>query len=233
MEALHVLPRRLTRGAGALGLIGAAFLVAGCPNVANLTTARVNKPGTHEITVAPAVYGMPAGVFNADGDGGDGGVMAGTVDLGYRAGLVENVDLGVRLSNWGNINLDVKIGLVDEEAVRLALDPTIGGVFFGAGSVSAGYFQFDLPVLVDIALSERFAITVGPRYTMLGFFGGGESAFQHYVGTTFGVEIALGDTFAIQPHGGMMFGMNRPQGVNSMIFTGMCPWSWYIATTTS
>lgn len=210
-------------GRASLGVTALALLAVGttgCPNVASLTTARVLQPGTHELTIAPAAYGLSTGLF--DKSSTDIG-YAGTIDFGYRAGVADIVDIGVRLSNFGNVNVDVKVGLLDKESVRLAIDPTLGGVFFGAGDVSAGYMQFDLPVLLDIAPSENFCITVGPRYSMLFFFagapGGAESDAEHMVGGTLGLEFAIGNSFAIQPNAGLMFWLNAPSGIDAMFFT--------------
>ncbi|HRE91290.1 MAG TPA: hypothetical protein PK095_19385, partial [Myxococcota bacterium] len=146
--------------------------LTGCPNVANLTTARVLDPGTTEITVAPAVTGLSLAIFGGDDTES---ITAGTVDLGVRAGLAETVDLGFRVSNMGNLNLDVKVGLLDSKGLRIALDPTLGGVFFG-GRSDAGYFQVDLPVLIDLVASDAFTFSIAPRYSLLYFFAGDETS---------------------------------------------------------
>ena len=210
--------RHTALGVALLGLV--AVGTTGCPNVASLTTARVIQPGTHEITIAPAAYGMSAGLFDSNEKEL---AYSGTIDFGYRAGVADIVDVGVRLSNFGNVNVDVKVGLVESEHLRLAVDPTLGGVFLSVGGVSAGYMQFDLPVLLDIAPSERFSITIGPRYSMLFFFagapGGSTSEAQHLVGSTLGFEFALGNSFAIQPNAGLMFWLNAPSDIDAMFFT--------------
>lgn len=194
----------------------ALIALTGCPNVANLTTARVLDPGTSEITIAPAVTGLSLAIFGGDDTES---ITAGTVDLGVRVGLAETVDLGFRVSNMGNLNLDVKVGLLDGEGLRVALDPTIGGVFFG-GRSDAGYLQLDLPVLVDFVVSDALTFSLAPRYSLLYFFAGNESSDAvHLLGGAVGVEIALGDSFAIQPNVGIGWWMNGPDEVDPYIFS--------------
>jgi len=208
---------QLTTLAAALG----SLALTGCPNVANLTTARVLDPGTVEVTVAPAVTGMSAAFFDSTETGT---LTAGTIDLGVRAGLAEVVDLGFRISNLGNLNLDVKVGLLDSETFRIALDPTIGGVFLSAGgdgdNTSAGYFQLDLPVLFDVVFSDRITLSLAPRYTLLYLFAESEvSTASHLLGGAVGLEIALGDSFAIQPNAGIGFWVNGPDEVSTNFFS--------------
>lgn len=200
-----------------LAVLSLALLVlTGCPNVANLTTARVLDPGTAEITIAPAVTGLSLAIFGGDDTET---ITAGTVDLGVRAGLSEPVDLGFRVSNMGNLNLDVKVGLVDTKGLRLALDPTVGGVFFG-GRSDAGYFQLDLPVLIDLVASDAFTFSIAPRYSLLYFFAGDEtSSAVHIFGGALGVELALGDSFAIQPNVGIGWWVNGPEEVDPYLFS--------------
>jgi hypothetical protein len=199
----------------------ATLALTGCPNVANLTTARVLDPGTVEITVAPAVTGMSAAFFDSSESGT---LTAGTLDLGVRAGLADIVDFGFRISNMGNLNLDVKVGLLDSPALRIALDPTIGGVFLSAGSdedsTSAGYFQFDLPVLFDLVFNDHLTLSLAPRYTLLYLFAEGETTpASHLLGGALGFEIALGDSFALQPNAGIAFWVNGPDDVSTSFFS--------------
>ncbi len=215
---MHTRALQLTTLAATL----ASLTLTGCPNVANLTTARVLDQGTVEITVAPAVTGMSAAFFDSSETGT---FTAGTLDLGVRAGLAEIVDFGFRISNMGNLNLDVKVGLLDSPALRIALDPTIGGVFLSAGSdegdnTSAGYFQFDLPVLFDLVFNDHLTLSLAPRYTLLYLFAEGEtSPASHLLGGAVGFEIALGDSFAIQPNAGIGFWVNGPDDVSTNFFS--------------
>lgn len=206
-------PHRLHHAA----LLAASALLAGCPNVANLTTARVLEPGTFELTVAPAVTGMSLAIFDSDETGT---LTAGTLDLGIRAGLADTVDLGARISNMGNMNLDVKVGLLDSESLRVALDPTVGAVFVGGGDVSAGYMQLDLPVLVDIPLGDSATLSLAPRYTLLYFFAeDATSPASHLLGGALGIEIALGESFALQPNAGIAVWVNGPDEVATTFFS--------------
>jgi hypothetical protein len=201
----------------------AIALLSGCPNVANLTTARVLDQGTVEITVAPAVTGISLGIFGGEDTEA---ITAGTLDLGVRAGIADPVDLGFRVSNAGNFNLDVKIGLLESESLRIALDPTFGGVFFG-GRADAGYLQIDAPILVDLVLSDSITFSLAPRYTLLYFFAGDATTpATHLLGGALGVEIALGDSFAIQPNFGIAFWANGPEGVDSTFFTAGVALKW-------
>lgn len=199
----------------ALAALALAAL-SGCPNVANLTTARVLDQGTFEFTVAPAVTGFSAAIFDADESGT---FTAGTLDLGLRAGVAEPLDIGFRISNMGNFNVDFKVGLLDGESLRISLDPTVGGVFFG-GKSGSGYVQADLPVLVDLVLSDSFTVSLAPRYSFLYFFAGGTTSDPlHLLGGALGFEVALGDTFALQPNAGIGFWVNGPSSVDSMFFS--------------
>lgn len=191
-------------------------LLMGCPNVANLTTARVLEPGTAEITIAPAVTGLSLAIFGGEDTES---ITAATIDLGVRAGLAETVDMGFRVSNMGNFNLDVKVGLLDSEGLRIALDPTVGGVFFG-GRSDAGYVQLDLPVLVDLVASDTLTFSLAPRYSLLYFFAGNEaSPAVHLLGGAFGIEIALSDSFALQPNVGIGWWVNGPDEVDPYVFS--------------
>jgi hypothetical protein len=194
------------------GLLAGALALGGCPSVSSLTTARTVKPGKHEVHIAPGIVNIPVAMF------GESVISyVPTVDFGYRAGLTDMLDLGVRLSSWGNIGLNLKIGLLDSEPVRLSLDPGLGGVFLASGDSSVGYLQFDVPLLVDLYFGESFTLTLGPKYTALyawaSDLGTTGSGVAHMVGATIGFEFLVGNTFAIQPHGGVLFSASGNESV--------------------
>lgn len=61
---------------------------------------------------------------------------------------------------------------------------------------------------------------VAPRYTLLYFFAeDATTPASHLLGGSIGVELALGDSFAIQPNAGIAYWVNGPDEVATSFFS--------------
>ncbi len=195
-----------------------ALATAGCPSMPMMTTAKTLGHDNGELTIAPGVFGFSLSAFQEQPASGTPPEIAGTlvlpeIALAYRHGIGERFELGATLSGLGHLALDGKIALVgngkdesgNEDLFTLALDPTVGGVFVGAADIGGGYIDFGLPVLMDVAPTDWFRVTLGPRYrgTILFVSAGdqSESADLHYIGLGLGTEFVINETVALQPHG--------------------------------
>lgn len=214
---------------GSVAVCAAAVLcLTGCPSMPMMTTAKTIGDGKNEIVIAPGVVGFSAGVFDKTSTAT---ITVPDVTLGYRRGIGENFDLGATLTGFGHLQLDGKVNLLGNtkaDRVALALDPTLGGVFAAVGTVSAGYVDFGLPLLIDLAASDAIRLTVGPRYRGTYLFGSanseGASTLLNYAGTGLGAEFIVSDVVALQPWGTVDYLLNPPgdgtTDVSALFFTG-------------
>jgi len=212
-----------------LGL-AALLLVSGCPSVSVMTTAKTIGAGKNEIAFSPSVYGIAASTVGGSSSGSvnTGLFWGGAIDLMYRHGFGDHFDLGGSLSGFGELIVDGKINFIDTPVIALSVDPGIGGVFFGAASVGAGYVQFNVPLLFDIAFGESVRLTLAPKYSGLWAFAaasssagsGSVSAYSHLLGGAAGLEIKAGKVFRIMPHGGFLTRANNPSGYSGVLVSG-------------
>ena len=145
----------------AIASLAVGFLT-GCPSMPMMTTAKTIGDAKNELTIAPGVVGFSASAF-----GGSGTLTLPDVGLGYRRGIGDSFDLGVTVGGFGHLQLDGKVNFLGNakgDKFALAIDPTVGGVFIGAGNVGAGYVDFAVPVLMDLAVNDSVRFTIGPRY---------------------------------------------------------------------
>jgi len=222
-------------------LAGATLLIlslGGCPTFYNMGTAKTLAEGEMEFN-ATLVYNAisveasglsddsndagapdPAGdpkSSNATDDTATATIAIPYIDFGYRYGIAENMDLGFGIKGFGRTSVDFKIGLVDTGMVGIAIDPEIGGLFLGVGDAAIGYLQFDLPILIDIRPNDSLTITATLKYTGLMPFAGDEVALGHFIGGTIGVDIKIGDAFALHPFGGITYVLDTPDNVEATL----------------
>ncbi len=211
--------RRLILPLGALGLL----LMAGCPSVANLTTAKPLGKGRHQLAVSPSALGVSLNIVG-DNEATLDHTYVPVVDVQYRVGVHDIVDLGVTWQSYTNVMFDVKVSLLQTEVIGLAVDPSAGGYFLAAGDGAAGFLQYVIPLLVDFYAGDAVTITVSPRFQGLFLFAGDSdssaSNHQNLFGGTLGVEFAVSEMFSIMPHGGIVYWLNAPESVVPSIFTG-------------
>ncbi len=209
----------------------ACIVLTGCPSMPMMTTAKTIGNGKNEIIIAPGVVGFNAGIVGSKTSSDVGAtVTLPDVTLGYRRGIGDSFDLGLTLTGFGRFQIDGKVNFLGNgknDRFALALDPTLGGVFVGAGSVSGGYVDFGLPLLMDLAVSDNVRFTLGPRYRGTYVFGSGGgtggSSLLNFAGTGFGAEFILSETVALQPWGTADYLLNAPESNSaksaSVLFT--------------
>lgn len=210
----------------AIASLAVGFLT-GCPSMPMMTTAKTIGDAKNELTIAPGVVGFSASAF-----GGTGTLTLPDVGLGYRRGIGDSFDLGVTVGGFGHLQLDGKVNFLGNakgDKFALAIDPTVGGVFIGAGNVGAGYVDFAVPVLMDLAVNDSVRFTIGPRYRGYLLFAGAsgvgsESHLSHLIGTGLGGEFVVGDTVALQPWGTVDYLLNpvatEGKSTSAILFTG-------------
>jgi hypothetical protein len=197
---------------------GAALLIlglSGCPTTYNMGTARTLGMERMEFTTTLVYNGLDLDALvpsesssdpndpTLSNDGGLGTIAIPFVDFGFRYGVAENMDLGLSLKGFGKAGIDLKINLLDTGDIALSIDPELSGTQLG----DAGIVQFDLPVLVDFILSEAMTVTVAVKYTGWMPFSGADATLTHFVGGTLGLDIKLGDNFAMHPFAGVTYWM--------------------------
>lgn len=212
--------------AGTVRVIGFAVLtltLGGCPSFYNMGTARPVAEGQMEFHSTLAYNGIAAGTLTpaAETDSStqsatqespdaDVSIMLPIIDVGYRMGIAENMDFGVAVKNIGNLRFDLKIALLDTEQLTVSVAPEVGGLFIGAGESSVGYVQYDLPLLVDFHPNDKLTVTLAAKYSGVFSFAGGEtSGIANLVGGTVGLNIKLGDSFALHPYAGVTLSMDQ------------------------
>lgn len=155
---MRVPPLRPVVACCALGLL------AGCPSVQSVQTAKTAGAGNIEVGIEP-------GIIGAAGAGGEGGFLP-TVNLSVRGGVSDRVDIGGRFGS-SLIELHTKVMFTDpneEGIVQAAFAPQLGGIFLGGGGGVGGYGWLTLPVLFDIPAGPH-AFVLGPRVQTI-FLGG-------------------------------------------------------------
>jgi hypothetical protein len=195
-------------------------LLMGCPSMPMMTTAKTIGDGKNQVTISPGVVGFSGSVFGSTGSDSTGGVGTLVVPdlmLAYRRGIGDRFDLGVGLSGFGKFSVDGKINFIGngkDDKFALAIDPTFGGVILGVGSVGAGYLDYGLPLLLDLAPTAWFRATLAPRYRGNFIFaaakGESESEVLHYFGSGLGAEFIVSDMVALQPHAAFDVLLNPP-----------------------
>jgi hypothetical protein len=186
---------------------GAALLLlglSGCPTTYNMGTARTLGVERMEFTSTLVYNGLDLDALVPSESSSDMGTIAiPFVDFGFRYGVAENMDLGLSLKGFGKAGIDLKINLLDTGDIALSIDPELSGTQLG----DAGIVQFDLPVLVDFILSDAMTVTVAVKYTGWMPFSGADATLTHFVGGTLGLDIKLGDNFAMHPFAGVTYWM--------------------------
>ncbi|MBM4360086.1 MAG: hypothetical protein FJ096_18425 [Deltaproteobacteria bacterium] len=197
-----------------------AFLLTGCPSMPMMTTAKTIGDGKNQVTISPGVVGFSGGVFGAAAGASastGGTILVPDLMLAYRRGIGDSFDLGIGLSGFGKFSLDGKVNFLGNgksDKFALAIDPTFGGVILGVGSIGAGYLDYGLPILLDLAPNDWFRATLAPRYRGNFFFaaaqGETDSRVTHYLGSGLGAEFTLNDTVQLQPHAAFDVLLNPP-----------------------
>ncbi len=131
------------------GLFALAMVVAGCPSVSTLGTARTLDKGKLQVVVAPALVGAAGDVA--------GTVSAGALPQGelvVRYGLSERFELGAKL--WvGGMGLEGKYSLLKAPSMESGRDVSLGFVAAGLPvsrsifdtEVSQKFLYFQVPLL--------------------------------------------------------------------------------------
>jgi len=143
-----------------LAILG-AFVLAGCPSLTTMGTARTIERDTTQTWVAAEAVGVS---FEADGD-----TVSGTFpqfEFGFRRGITDGFELGGRLFLLG-AELDGKVQLVRSESqdsgIDIAIAPGVG--WFGVNvadtrfNVVSGY----LTIPVGINLPGGSQLVLGPK----------------------------------------------------------------------
>ena len=181
------------------GMALLAFGLSGCPTTYNMGTARTIGEGEMEFNTTLVYQGLDVGALV--GDSSVGSVAIPFVDFGYRYGVAENMDLGINVKGIGKVGADLKINLVDTDSIALSIAPEISG----SQIAGAGVLQWDLPILLDLILSEDLSIVIAMKYTGYMPIGSDDAFLSNFVGGTIGLDFALGESFAIHPFAGVAY----------------------------
>jgi hypothetical protein len=210
------------------GLIAAGFLalLAGCPSVGSVQTAKTAGKGNVQVGIEPGMIGVAG--FGA----GDGFAALPTVNVSVRGGVSDKVDLGGRFGS-NIMEFQTKFLFTDPEdpgAVQVALAPVAGGYFLFGGRAGAIVGWINVPVLIDIPVGEH-AFVLGPRANLLGAGGGGGGAAILSLGSSVGFAARVGPKVRLLPEFAAVFPVAAGVGVqgggaagvfgnpNGMLFT--------------
>ncbi|TVQ88852.1 MAG: hypothetical protein EA397_16795 [Deltaproteobacteria bacterium] len=176
-------------------LVFGALLLAGCPSIQSVQTARTAGEGNFEGAFEPGLIGVSSGGESA---------FLPTLNVSARYGVTDKVDIGGRFGT-SLLELHGKFMFTDpeqEDAVQAAFAPQLGGVAFGGGGGFGGYGWLTLPVLVDVPV-KRHAFIFGPRAQVImvggGFTEGSGTGAVLNLGSSFGFSLRAGDKLRILP----------------------------------
>jgi hypothetical protein len=133
-----------------------------------------------------------------------------------RLGLTDRVDLGFRVANLTSVGADVKVNLV-RGAFDLAIDPSLQGLYVGAGDASVGLMWMNLPLVLGFNLSNNFTLLATPGISYGVYFAGdsgvrGDRTTYSVGGFAgrfgIGANIRLNQAFAIQPEVTALYNFN-------------------------
>lgn len=181
-------------------LLPVLALLAGCPSVSSLTTARTITPGKFQLTVAPGFEGFSV-TSKATKDNAAVGVPA--IEFGGRYGFSEAMDVGFK-AGMGGIGGDLKYQFVrsptSDSGLDLALDPGLATNF--------GSLVLSVPLLVGFNFSGH-QLVLGPKLIDQLWFasavasdGSGSSSASVnvlYAGASVGLSLKLSDAFRVMP----------------------------------
>lgn len=172
-----------------LGVIG-----SGC-SFSSLTTASNLPQGEGQFFVAP-------GYSRYQRSQGEP-LWAPQLELGGRYGVTDQVEIGGKVWLPG-AQLDVKVGLLEGERVRMALDPTLGylGGFEGTpeGGDTLHVVTMSVPLLLGWRLGDH-ELVLGPRVVDQIWTGTGETLTANIVavGSSVGFAWYLGGGVTLMP----------------------------------
>ena len=174
--------------------LGALTLLAGCPSIATLHTATPVGKGKMEVTASPGVAG-----WTGLGDDWSGALAFGTnetsyywvptIDVAFRYGVTDDLDVGFALSGFYQFKADVKLAVIDNHRMTVAIGPSVGVNW-------AETFLPELPVYIDLHLGEHVRINLAGKYAP---WVASNGEVMHAVGGHAGMEFLVNDDFAIAP----------------------------------
>ncbi len=202
--------RSLRQSLSAVTILATVIAASGCPSTPLLVNARPLGNGKNAVIVAGTVYGVSLASTGSSSSNSDvsGLLTVPTLDLMYRHGFGNRFDMGFALTGWGKVSVDGKINILNSPRFAFSIDPGIGGFFLAAGDVGAGYMQFTVPFLFDIAFSPSSRLTLAPMYSGIYTFASGgsgtgssgsASVYTHLIGGNVGFEFTLSRLFRLQP----------------------------------
>ena len=170
------------------------ILLAGCPSLSTLHTARTTPLGKTEVGVNAALYGVRSQ------DGADGALP--TAEFQLRYGLSETVDMGVKVYPFG-VGLDANLMFEAADGVVLSVNPGVNLIRFEGNDSSLTFTYLWLPLLADVIQGKAATVTIGARvgYAIISGSGSGGSDMATGVlyGGMLGIKLRAGERFAIMP----------------------------------
>jgi hypothetical protein len=210
------LPRGLKSGGANVGL-GVLFLacaaLVGCPSVATLVTATPLGKGNIEVTIQPGAAGVvlpsDSQPFASDpGGGSDKTLWIPMINTSFRYGFSDTLDMGVSLRGYSLFSIDLKLNLINTQNIAVSVAPSLGASF-------VLILQPELPLLVDIKLSESFRVNLGAKYAPMILLSSGKS--DHFFGGSIGFEFEMAGSFWIAPNVSVL-AASTDRGIEAMPF---------------
>jgi len=147
--------------------LGAALLVAGCPNPNTYTTPRTAGSGRITNSIAPEVWGFS---FKDPTTGGTDSLTVPVLPTyTLRIGIGDPVDIGLRIANMTSVGGDLKWNFLRSRGFDMAIDPgfqyfRIGGVTTdnGGTGASVNVTYVHVPLLLGFNISRGITIVATP-----------------------------------------------------------------------
>lgn len=145
----------------ATGLILLSCVLAGCPSLSTLQTARTVPKGRIRHAVGLETVGVSVR--------GAGSAVAPQVEYGMRIGVADNVDIGFKVYFLG-VEGGAKFQLV-RGSFDLSIAPSAAYTSFSVDDESFSFLYLHLPVLMGIHMGDVAEMGFGPKFLYALAFG--------------------------------------------------------------